>query len=214
MASSDPPTDAVRLADARVLVLAAGRGTRMGGSKALMEVGGRAWWTIQRDRLAALRIATTWVVSEAVRGAVVAGHGAPERLVVADEAWPMFDSIVAGLRSMLASPPHGVFVLPVDVPAPGLAVWAALNASGVPAAPSFEGRPGHPVFLPWCWAESRIINPGAGALPPERRRLDALLKGEGVTIKVSDSSVTANLNTPDDVRRWLDRVPHGGGGAG
>ena len=50
----------------RVLVLAAGRGRRMGGPKALMMVEGEPWWMRQRRRIAEVGIPMTWVVSPQV----------------------------------------------------------------------------------------------------------------------------------------------------
>ena len=67
-----------------MIMLAAGRGTRMGSPKALMSVGGRAWWREQQERLTELRIASLWVVSEQVRRAMGGESGAPADLVIAD----------------------------------------------------------------------------------------------------------------------------------
>ena len=59
------------LAGISVVVLAAGRGTRMGGPKALMEVRGRVWWRWQREWLAPAEAAgatVVWLVSPVVVG--------------------------------------------------------------------------------------------------------------------------------------------------
>ncbi len=190
-------------AEDQVLVLAAGQGARMGVPKALMDVGGRPWWRVQSARLETVGLPVTWVVSEEVARAI---EGAPPgealRLIRADSDAPMFESLMIGMRALEPSqtPPRGVFVLPVDVPAPLREVWGALAGSMTPAVPEFEGQRGHPVYLPWAWVRERLLGV---ALPPESRRLNALLVGEARAVAVDDRHVVTNLNTPEDVSRWM-----------
>lgn len=189
-----------------ILILAAGRGTRMGGPKALMQVGGRPWWQVQRERLAAVGLPQTWVVSEAVRTAISGQAGAPERMVVADSDAPMFQSVMAGVESLRGPDrPRGVFVLPVDVPAPGPEVWEMLSRSVVPALPMCRGVHGHPLYSPWRWVESELL----GLSPRDRAglRLDRLIAPSVRHIECGDVSVTINLNTPADVSTWLSGTP-------
>ncbi len=192
-------------ADDRVLVLAAGRGTRMGTPKALMRVGGEPWWAVQQRRIDDAGPAQTWVVSAPVRTAMVE-QGARLDCVTADGGLPMFESLVAGLVRLGDDPPRGVFVLPVDVPAPGRGVFGVLPGPGA-VAPVYRGKPGHPVYLSWGWVRRRILTPGqGGAAPPlsgDQRRLDRLLAGEVVRVEVDDPATVANLNTPEDLERWL-----------
>lgn len=192
-----------------VIVLAAGKGRRMGGPKLVMDAGGRPWWRVQSERLAAAGVRPIWVVA-----AEHAGLGLPGLVVVGDGDAAMFESVRAGVAAWrerrgeaLTGPSEaGVFVIPVDVPAPAAGVWGAVSELacrlGRPAAPERARRHGHPVFLPGPWAE-RVVNAPAGA------RLDDLLRGALTYIHVNDPDAATNLNTPEALAAWLAR----GGGA-
>ncbi len=172
----------------------------MGGPKALMNVGGHPWWHVQAERLVAVGLPVTWVVSEEVARAIEAARPRPAlSLVRADPDAPMFESLMTGLRANAAAGPRGVFVLPVDVPAPLIEVWRALAGSITPAVPEFERRRGHPVYLPWGWVEKRLLE----APTTEKRRLDVLIRDDVRAVGVNDGTVTINLNTLADVRAWL-----------
>lgn len=193
----------------RVIVLAAGKGRRMGGPKLVMDVGGRPWWRVQSERLSAAGVRPIWVVAR-----VHADLALPGLVVLGDGDAPMFESVRAGVlawrgqRGAAASglAGAGVFVLPIDVPAPGAGVWRAVGEAadrlGRPAAPELGGRHGHPVFLPREWADR-----AAGA--PPGARLDDLLRGSLSYVQVDDPHTVTNLNTPEALAAWLAR----GGGA-
>jgi CTP:molybdopterin cytidylyltransferase MocA len=219
-----------------VIVLGAGRGRRMGGPKALMMIEGRPWWAVQDERLRGYGLVPTWVVSQVVaevlggekrrsdgatkrrRGEkkasgirVQASGEARDGVVVADETAPMFASVLAGLASVddLA---RGVFVLPVDTPAPRVEHWVRLATSAKPAHPTHKSKGGHPLYLPGDWIERKL-----GALVAKARsegmeavrdvahtlRLDRLIEGESERIEVDDPSVVVNMNEPADVAAWL-----------
>ncbi len=174
----------------------------MGGPKALMDVGGRPWWHVQAERLGAVGLPATWVVSEEVAKSIEAARPEPTlRLVRSDPDAPMFESLMAGLRAIAAVGPRGAFVLPVDVPAPLIEVWRALRGSITPAIPEFEGKRGHPVYLPWAWIEARLL--GAVSPPPEERRLDVMIQAEARSVPVADRTITVNLNTRADVENLV-----------
>lgn len=183
-----------------VIVLAAGRGKRMGGPKVLMKVAGINWRTHQWCALHNANLAPVWVVSPEVRAAIgpefMATKGVARALVDADPDAPMFDSLRAGLRFLEGMDPPGVFVLPIDVPAPGVDVWRALASEGPAAVPTHGGRHGHPVYLGWAFAREFVM-----AAPPGAR-LDALIASHVRYVPVNDSRVTKNLNTPDAVREY------------
>lgn len=182
----------------------------MGGPKALMRVDGRAWHEVQRASLARVGIPATWVVSpdvlDAMQPACDLDKGA-ERLVLGDPAAPMFASVMRGLESISAESlasvgeDGGVFILPIDVPAPGVDVWQALADAGRVAIPTFAGKRGHPVFLPCGWVRSLLARLSVG--DERHARLDQLLAGDAVEVPVNDPDVAVNLNTPEDVREWL-----------
>ncbi|MBS0192261.1 MAG: NTP transferase domain-containing protein [Phycisphaerales bacterium] len=188
--------------NAIAIVLAAGRGLRMGGPKALMELNGVPWWRLQRERLAEAGVPSIWVVSEMVAKAMQGAQALPSRLVLADSSKPMFESLLTGLRALGEDPPDGVFVLPVDVPASrDPKVWEELAASKQPAAPAIQGRSGHPVFLPGAWVKGTLWPRVAGGEGPVR--LDELIGGGLIQVPTCDPDVLCNLNTPEDLRLFL-----------
>ncbi len=183
------------------MVLAAGKGTRMGGPKALMRIGRTAWWREQRDALEVLGREVVWVVSQGVRDALRAEGDGPERVVLADSDAPMFASVLAGVRAALEIGAGGVYLIPVDVPAAAAGVWDQLSGRERPSIPEFAGEGGHPVYLPGSWIEERLA-PYLAA-DDTSGRLDELLEGEAERVEVDDPAVVCNLNTPEDVARWL-----------
>jgi CTP:molybdopterin cytidylyltransferase MocA len=184
------------------VVLAAGQGRRMGGPKALMEIGGRPWWAVQQERLAGAGVAALWVVSDPVFREMVNAQEPPARGLVADSAAPMFNSIRRGIEAARPHASHGIFILPVDVPAPRDATWEALAAAAGDrvAVPTFGGEHGHPVALSAAWLDRSF--PSA---PDAGDRLDDLIEGHVSYLAVDDPTVVVNLNTPDDVAAWLAR---------
>ncbi len=189
-----------------VIVLAAGRGKRAGGPKALIDVGGQPWWKRQAARLAGAGLKSVWVVSQRVREGMGTAHSL--RCASADEAAPMFASILAGVAAIRetagSTPPRGVFVLPVDVPVPEERTFEMLveqlqgREPACAAAPLYKGKNGHPVYVTWSFAEEEIL----GRKHEGEPRLDYLLEGLTLEVGVRDEAVTANLNTAEDFARW------------
>lgn len=188
-----------------VLVLAAGRGTRMGTPKALMNIDDEPWWVRQYGQLAMIGVLQTWVVSDAVHLRMQQREDVPN-LVVTSPTKPMFDSLLTGLTHLSHDPPRGVFILPVDVPVPQLAVFRTLAGKERPALPEFQGRTGHPIYLPWAWLCERVLPPESGgrAMPlfGDQRRLDRITAKDRELVSVFDPTVLVNLNTPQDVENW------------
>ncbi|MBK9187526.1 MAG: nucleotidyltransferase family protein [Phycisphaerales bacterium] len=184
-----------------VLVLASGRGVRMGGPKAIMPVGGEAWWRVQMRRLAGVE--SVWVVSALVEAEMGRHDDAPAHRVPGDSETPMFASVVAGMRQIAErGEPAFVHVLPVDVPAPSARVFDALEVTasraGV-AVPSWEGVTGHPLCMTWAWGCANVLGHAHEAA---QARLDELSAACRAVVAVDDPSVRVNLNTPDAVRAW------------
>lgn len=185
-----------------VVVLAAGRGSRMGGPKALMTMGGETWWRVQMRRLGEAGLRQVWVVSDAVRDAMEAGEPSSEEvewLVVADADAPMFESVLAGVSALEGEDGvRGVFVLPVDIPAARAKTWEALRGGADDVrVPVFGSGAGHPIWLGWDFVTAHVLP------APVDSRLDALTADVAQLVPVDDPSVAANLNTPGDVEVWL-----------
>lgn len=194
----------MRSADAPlpVIVLAAGRGRRMGGPKALMQVAGQPWWARQLESLVAAGAAPVWVVSPVVRAAMEKDpRSLKQALVDGDADAPMFESVRAGLRFLQPVAPRGVYVLPIDVPAPAREAWKALASAGPVAVPTWHGEHGHPVYLEWSFVKAHADAP-AGA------RLDELIARLVRYVVVDDASVSKNLNTPAALSAYERELPN------
>lgn len=191
------------VSDQHVLVLAAGSGRRMGGPKALMEVGGRVWWELQRERIERTGVPATWVVSPDVRAGMTAPGSIPVRMVDSSAQLPMFASFLRGIDSLRSHPPHGVFLLPIDVPAPERRVWESLCDQDRVSIPTYMDTRGHPIYLPWRWIEE-VLRATPDSASISVLRLDRLVEPVARYVNVHDRSVAFNLNAPDDVQRWLD----------
>jgi len=201
-----PGSDPIEIA----LVLGAGRGTRMGGPKALMDVGGAPWWMHQRDRLVRARMPSVWVVSDAVCEVMGDDLRPPLRMVFGDPTAPMMASICAGILELAREKPAAVHILPIDTPAPSADVWRAVRTTGAaPTAPAHAGKRGHPIRLPWAFIERSILPHLSDVSWRAGARLDHIVAPELIAVPVDDPDVAVNLNTRDDLDRWMagrDRV--------
>ena len=202
-----------------VVILAGGRGDRMGGPKGLMPIGPAGTplvvWQLQRHRAAGGR--------EAI---VVLGHHADRYLAALSElAGPAtgvrvalnpqpelgpFGSLRVGLAVVAAdlAAERAVFVLPVDVPAAQVSTWAALaqvflGTTGLAAAvPCVGGRGGHPVLLSADFAHYLCGLDLAAADARLDVQLRALSTDRIARVEVADPLVLENLNTPAAIERF------------
>jgi molybdenum cofactor cytidylyltransferase len=189
---------------ADVVVLAAGRSSRMGEPKGLVQVRGRAWLEVQLDAIeraggrAVVVLGTDrelylQALPDLASRARIAFNDDPDR--------GPFSSLQCGLA--LARPDAPTFVLPVDVPAASPEVWQALQnalAAGVEAVvPELEGRGGHPVLLAGPTVTRLRAQPATSRLDVELAALPRVLR-----IPVKDPFVRLNLNAPLD---WVKLDP-------
>ncbi|MFH1533275.1 MAG: NTP transferase domain-containing protein [Pseudomonadota bacterium] len=185
------------------VILAAGRGRRMGGPKALLDLGGA---TLLELQLRALRGAAQ--IAVVVEGTPRIGAWTPlpqkGRMYVANpraEEGP-FVSIQLGLEALGGDRP--VLIVPVDCPAPPGAP-ALLLRTATPGfawvAPTRDGRRGHPVLLT---AAGRNAARNAGLGMTLR---DLLAATPGAEVPVDSPLVHCNLNTPSDRDRFLADHP-------
>jgi len=189
------------------IILAAGKSSRAGMPKGLIEVEGRPW--IERQIEALKRAGISKIV-------VVLGHHreAYERVlkgqaVVAainpDPDRGAFSSLQCGIQA-LGRDEEVAWILPVDVPCPSRAVWrsledeASLRESDA-ALPTHHGKGGHPVRLSKGFAQSLL---SVSPTEPEARldhQIHRLPHDKVSRVEVSDAKVLANLNTLDDFMR-------------
>jgi molybdenum cofactor cytidylyltransferase len=197
------------------IVPAAGRSERMGRPKLLLDIEGRP--LIQRV-ITALRdggvtrmivVAPPSSAPEGPQITALAEQAGAEVVVPATRPPEMRDSLELGLERLAQDPPpERVVVTPADSPG----ITSELVARLLDAAafrpdrvviPFCRGRRGHPVVLPWrLAAEIRALPSGAG--------LNALVARHGhrvFELAVDDSGAVADLDTPEDLDRWLAARP-------
>ncbi len=190
------------------VILAAGRGLRMGGPKALLDLGGHSLLELQ---LRALEGAARVVVViepklwEARLGPNRGGTPLPQGVAyVPNPRWEEgpFTSIRLGLEALGGDAP--ALIVPVDCPvaagAPARLVQA--TAPGLAwVAPVHDGRRGHPVLLTM---RGRTAALAAG---PDATLRDILGGAPGAEIPIASPLVHCNLNTPADRISFLDAHP-------
>ncbi len=183
-----------------LVVLAAGRSSRLGEPKGLVRLSdGRVWIAAQLERFAAAGGTRAVVVVRSEQAvayqAALGGLGAA--VVVnprADELGP-FSSLQLGLSCV----PGGAFVCPVDVPFAGAAVWRGLAGvrDAVAVLPIYQACGGHPVLL----SVEGVARVSAMDPAGPGSRLDRVLSSWGaavVRVPVKDPSVVSNLNSKGD----------------
>ena len=190
-----------RIVDA--VVLAAGRSSRMGEPKPLLEVDGepfieRAIRVLReggcRYVVAVLNEDADW----AQRLADVAGAAVVMNPNATSE---QLDSLRLGLAALPADG-DGAAVLPVDFPRLRAATVAALVdrfAAGDAriVIPDHNGETGHPVLL----ARTLFAELGSASLPEGVRSLLAAHEAEIERVPVADAGVLLDVDSPDDYRR-------------
>ncbi|WP_085315818.1 molybdenum cofactor guanylyltransferase MobA [Derxia lacustris] len=179
------------------LVLAGGRGSRMGeADKGLIELAGRPLVQLALDRLAPQ--VGTLLINANRNAARYAGFGWP---VLAD-ARPGFPGPLAGLEAGLrAAATPWVAMIPCDAPffptdlVARLAERAALADARVVMAECAGHR--EPAFL---LVASALAASVTAALDADRRKLGAWAAEQGAVNAVfDDAAAFRNLNTPDDL---------------
>ena len=189
-----------------VIVLAAGRSSRMGRAKALLPLGSDTFLT---------RIARTFLDAGVGDVVVVVGHdaeaivagfqqsGLPARFVVNREYdRGQLSSLVAGLDVVDRPGTAATLVTLVDVPlvstATVRAVIDAYRTTGVPVVrPTSGSRHGHPLLLDRrLFAALRTADPGIGAKPIVRAHASAA--GD---LAIDDEGAFTDIDTADDYAR-------------
>ncbi|SIO58654.1 molybdenum cofactor cytidylyltransferase [Singulisphaera sp. GP187] len=193
------------------IVPAAGRSERMGRPKLILSIEGR---TVIARVVQALEQggAKPVVVVTPPRDAAGAGPLIDEAeragaIVVVAETRPpeMRATFDLGLTHLESSDhPSAVMLAPADSPGITAALVAQLvnhheTAPNSILIPTYQGRRGHPIILPWTMAlKSRELPQGAGL-----NSLIALHPSEVAEVEVSEPSILDDLDTPDDYQRWV-----------
>ena len=185
------------------LILAAGRSTRMGRSKALLMTPDGVTFVVRLlHALSSGGVDAPLVVvrsADAELQRQVESVGA--RFVVnadADEGGQL-SSLLAGLHKADRPGIRGLMVTPVDAPmvtaetiSTLIGVFSNTRASIV--RPRYQGRNGHPVIFPReLFDDLRHANPATGATAVVRAHESA-----NVNVDVDDAGVIADIDTPED----------------
>jgi CTP:molybdopterin cytidylyltransferase MocA len=187
------------------VVLAAGRGRRAGGPKALLGIGGETFVVRVARLLRRPGVERTVIVlgHEAERVRAAAQEAAAADIVV-NEAYDdgMLGSILAGLRAAEEAGADAVLVHPVDHPLVAEAtvdrVVDALRGGAAIAVPSHAGRRGHPGgFARAAWPALRAASPAVGAREVLAAHPDWIVHVEG------DPGCVAGIDTADDYARLV-----------
>lgn len=188
------------------VILAAGRGTRIGGPKALLTIEGETFVGRLARTLARTRVDSVLAVvagdAPAVREAARAAG--IEAVLNPRPEEGMLASLLLGLDAADARRADAVLVHPVDHPlvAPATVdrVLDALDEGARIAVPSHGGRRGHPAgFLRSVWDEVRAASPATGAVEVLRAHPGWVVHVEG------DPGAVSGIDTPADYARLVPR---------
>jgi molybdenum cofactor cytidylyltransferase len=188
------------------VILAAGRGARMGGAKALLTMGGETFLarSARLLRRPGVDRVTAVLGHDAERVAREAGLPADVATIV-NPRHPegMLTSILAGLEAAEESGADAVLLHPVDHPLIDAetvdAVIAALAKGSTIAVPSHDGRRGHPAgFARASWAALRTASADEGARGVLARH------PEWIEHIPAGPDCLAGVNTPEDYRRLVE----------
>jgi len=197
-------SDRVQIA---AVILAAGRGRRVGAPKAFLPVKGRPWIAHQLRWVRQCGTQEIHVVGSAEDASIwdsVSSHLGSIRLIWNHHLnYGSFHSLQLGLRACGTT--HAI-VLPVDVPCPSSCAWIAIqNGLGrglETVVPMYFDRPGHPIGIASSCFDELL------SMDPKLSRLDYWLRARSerrrAFVEVVDKRITMNLNSIAD---WNSDFP-------
>lgn len=184
------------------IVLAAGRGRRIGTPKALLRLHGETFHERALALFQAAEIEVVVVTSAEVDRGLPAPMLGEWRVLNPnpDDALGMFGSVKLGVAEALRRSAAGALLLPVDHPLASVydlrAVRDGLLAGAAIVVASHEGRRGHPVGL------SRPVMEEIGSDPSARSLRDIVRREPARVVEVPASvGATLGVNTEEDLKR-------------
>lgn len=191
------------------ILLAAGAGRRIGGCKALLRAGGRSFLELCHERLLRPGVEAVLAVTGSEAEAVAREAARLPQLECVPNprhADGMLGSLLVGLERAEERGANAVLVHPVDHPAVApetvSRVVEALGRGAAIAAPSWQGRRGHPGgFHASVWPALREASPERGAREVLARLADLVVHVEG------DAGCRLGIDTPEDFRRAWGAEP-------
>lgn len=202
-----------------VIMLAAGKSSRLGTPKGLWQFQDAPWLMHQLNALKEAGIVKVVLVLgfqaeeyfEAIQDLHHALNGEFEwsdglKLEVVNNPAPEygpFSSLMSGILHR-SNPSEDVFVLPIDVPCANADIWELLENSGrkeeriLVSVPVFNNQGGHPVWMRKSFVDRLKLL----SMEDQDARLDVqiyhLPENEVARIPVYDRLTTYNLNSPED----------------
>ena len=178
------------------LVLAAGRSTRMGEPKPLLEIGGRSFLQATLDTLGEGGCASRVAVI-ASPDAAFAARSAGAAIAQGKPEQEQIDSLRSGLDT-LGDDVDAVVVLPVDHPRVRASTVAAIigawrDEPDAVVRPVYGDTPGHPTLFPrrvWGTLLDADLPDGARSVVETERVVD---------VPVDDPGVVTDIDTPEDL---------------
>jgi molybdenum cofactor cytidylyltransferase len=187
------------------VLLAAGRGRRMGGTKQLVKVhtadGEKPLVAAAYDAICDACDEIVVVLGHEVQAVASALSPRAYRRVVSDPDAEMFDSIRAGLAAAEAiDPAAAVLLQPGDHPHVSpqtlqLVISTAANEPQRAIMPEFQGRGGHPVLIPPLIVRRLLVEDCPAGLAQFWAAHPQLCR----RIVVDDPSVVRDMDTPDQL---------------
>jgi len=190
-----------------VIIPAAGRSTRMGSPKQLLDIDGQPMLlTVIQPILASEQVTSVTVVTNSLIASSLDLPGAGTDVVLNDEPdAEMIDSIRLGVTDLQRrhdlTPDTGILICPGDQP--GLRTGdiiqcchAFLDTPKNIVIAAHDGKTGHPLIFPAShipFVMSDACDTGLRELPQQHH--EAV-----VTVEIASSAVVRNINTPTDYR--------------
>ena len=203
--------------DTVFVLLAGGKSERMGIAKGLLQYQNSYWILEQMERIAKAGISEVYIglgyhsqeyldkipLLYEAQSDFVEYKGIRIRVIVNKN--PELGSF-STLQTVLQQIPKNksVLVTPIDVPIlNAIELQTIIETQNLIVLPNFEGKNGHPIKLHAdFWNPLLLLSPA-----DENSRLDLEIKkmnpSEITRIKVTDSSIVKNLNTPNDWTEFL-----------
>lgn len=189
------------------ILLAAGRGRRVGTPKALLRLGGETFHARGLRTLRDAGMKTVVVVSETVEGSLGPLETGEHRVVNQDPDGPagMFGSVRLGLAAAASLGASAAVLLPVDHPlvtAEDVGAIAARLAQGAAVVvASHAGKRGHPIGVSLGVMEEIVVAPLTSTLRDFVRRDAARV----VEVEASEGAILG-VNTRQDLERVSNRT--------
>ena len=192
-----------------LILLSAGRGSRLGTSKGLFLFEGRSWLEHQLERIVSVGIKQVSLVLgfEAEKYVELLSRIPDFNLEITVLINPqpergMFSSVQVGIESVIQY--QRAFLMPIDTPCPAAQVWHELASSKPVAAaiPQFAAHGGHPLLLNQIFMRKLVQENFNSRLDFCIRALDS---EDVLRVACGDILSIKNLNTADDFTNFISR---------